>query len=78
MNHIAATPKPCRTAKEWLRHHAATICPRGYALGLSALERQTGIIATTQSWIERAKQQAANEVRAVEQKRLHSRKKSRK
>lgn len=68
MNAIHPITKPCRTVKEWLRHHAATKCPSGYALGLSALERQTGILATTQSWIERARNVAANEVRAVKQK----------
>lgn len=78
MNAIRRITNPCPTVEEWLAHNAATKCPNGYALGLSALEVQTGIIARTQTWRERAKNQSANEVAAAKQKRLQSHKKYRK
>lgn len=61
---------PCATAAEWLKRNTATKCPPGYALGLSPLEIDSGMVAQTQTWIERAKRQMANEVEAVRQKTL--------
>lgn len=65
-----------RALATWLETHSVTRCPDGHALGMSALERDTGIVATTQTWVERAQHQIGSDVAAAKQKRLRSQKTS--